>query len=96
MRNVTPDELRAAVLAAGIDRIDHHDCGGCGAMVFCSVRDGQLFFNPACDCGGWSPPVPREWSSASGWINMQSDDGVKADLAKSFGIDPATLQQAEV
>jgi len=94
MRNVTPEEVKAAVIAASLTRIDHHDCGGCGAMVYYSIVDGNLFFNPACDCGSyWSPPQPRDWSEASDWINMQSDL-FKDQLARRFGLDPEKLGNA--
>ena len=87
IRDVTPEEVRKAVAAAGITHIDHHDCGGCGAMVFYSVEDGRLFFNPTCDCSSrWSPAEPRDWSEASDWINMQSA-AEKIALAKRFGIE---------
>lgn len=86
MRNVTPEEVKAACLAAGLTRIDHHDCGGCGSMVFYSVVDGNLFFNPACDCTRyWSPAEPRDWSEASDWINMQ-DDKWRPKTAAKFGL----------
>jgi hypothetical protein len=92
MRNVTPEEVKAAAVAAGLTRIDHHDCGGCGVMVYYSVKDGNLFFNPACDCVTYyTPPQPRDWSDASNYINMQ-DDLWKGRVARSFGIDPERLE----
>lgn len=92
MRQVTPDEVRAACIAANITRIDHHDCAACGSWVFYSVEAENLFFNPACDCGGYRRwPEPREWLSASDWINMQDDEGRPKTAAK-FGISQESFK----
>lgn len=87
---VTGEQVKEAVEKAGITRIDHHDCGCCGQMVFYFVRDGQLYFNSGCGCS-WSPAAPRTWDSAADWINMQSRSGdygdVGAKIAAKFGIE---------
>jgi hypothetical protein len=91
MRNVTPEEVKAAAIAAGLTHINHHDCGFCGVMVYYSIEDGNLFFNGACDCVTYcDPPQLRDWSDASDWINMQNDLW-KESLARLFGIDPERL-----
>lgn len=86
---VTGEQVKEAAEKAGITRIDHHDCGGCGMMVFYSIHGGQLYFNPGCGCS-WSPREPRSWESAADWINMQSRSGeygdVGARIAAKFGI----------
>ena len=87
---ITWQQVKDAVEKAGIERIDHHDCGICGEMVFYSVYDGQLFFNSACGCS-WSPPEPRSWQSAADWINMQDRVGKYGDtgakVAALFGME---------
>jgi hypothetical protein len=82
---ITGDQVRAAVEAAGITTIDHHDCGLCGAMVYYSVDGGRLYFNPGCDCR-WTPREPRSWDDAADWINMQSQEPARAEVARRFGI----------
>lgn len=84
---VTGDQVHAAMVAANITHVDHHDCGGCGTMVFYSRQGDQLFFNPRCDCSpGWSPPEPRDWSDAADWINMQSRPEWRNKLRAAFGL----------
>lgn len=87
---VTADEVRDAAKAAGITRIDHHDCGLCGHMVYYAVHQGHLFFNGGCRCS-WEPPRPCSWQDAADYINMQSRTGewgdVAAKIAKGFGLD---------
>lgn len=88
MKDVTAGEVKAAVKVAGIERIEHHDCGGCGYPTAFLVHDDTLYFDPGCYCSryGRAPLEPREWSEAADWINMQSKPEIKAKLAKSFGI----------
>lgn len=89
MKDVTGEEVKAAMIAANITRVDHHECGGCGHMVFYSRIGEFLYFHPACDCS-YSLPEPREWESAAGWINMQSYSNHKAKLRAAFGFSPET------
>lgn len=84
---VTGEQVRAAVMAAGLTYIPHHDCGCCGEWVAYTVHDGDLYFNPACGCS-WSPAEPRTWDSAADWINMQSNEDVRAELMAKFGMTP--------
>ncbi|HWV44070.1 hypothetical protein [Pseudorhodoplanes sp.] len=84
---ITAEQVKAAVEAAGITRIEHHDCGMCGYMTAYLVEDGKLYFDPGCDCRWAGAPEPRDWRDAADWINMQSQPDIKARLAKAFGID---------
>lgn len=89
---VTGDQVKAAVLAAGLQTIDLRSCGLCGTMLFYSVRGDQIFYNPACDC----TPEPRTWDDPAQTINMQTRSGPHGDagarMALRFGIvlEPAT------
>lgn len=94
---VTAEQVKKAVEAAGITRIDHHHCAGCGHMVFYSISNGQLFFHPACGCVTYeSPPEWRSWDHAADYINMQTRTGPHGDVAQKvasgFGL---TLDQPE-
>lgn len=86
---VTGEQVRQAAAKANITRIDHHDCGGCGYMTAFLIRDGQLYFDPGCNCSryGCSCPEPRSWDSAADWINMQSKPEHKINVAKMFGLE---------
>jgi hypothetical protein len=92
---VTAEQVKQAVEAAGIERIDHHDCGGCGYMTAYLVQGGQLYFDPGCDCSRRGPaePEPRDWGDAADWINMQSGEWA-AKIAKRFGIELPTVEAA--
>lgn len=89
---VTTQQVKEAVEKAGLTRIDHHDCGGCGYMTAYLVRDGQLYFDHGCDCGRGGYNVrPADWSEAAEYINMQTRNwngkDIAAQVAKGFGID---------
>lgn len=88
---VTGEQVKQAAEAAGIKEIDHHDCGGCGYMTKYIIENGQLYFDPGCDCvRRASPPEPHSWDSAAEWINMQVRSGkwgdVGAKIAAKFGL----------
>lgn len=80
----TGEQVKAAMIAADIRRVDHHNCSGCGVMVFYFRVGEQLFFDPGCGCtrGRFEP---RSWQSAAEWINMQSDPRWRDEIAASFG-----------
>lgn len=82
---VTGEQVKDAMIAANITHVDHHDCGGCGEMVFYSREGEHLFFNPGCGCS-WSPAEPRSWQSAADWINMQSNAEWRSKLRAAFGL----------
>ena len=82
---ITGDDVKKAVLAAGITQIPHHECGICGEWVNYTVEDEQLYFNPGCECS-WSPAEARYWSDAADWINMQSNEEYRAKIMQSFGL----------
>lgn len=81
---ITGEQVKTAVLAADIIRVDHHDCGLCGEFTHYSVMSDQLYYSSACGCG-WAAPRPVPWSAAADWINMQTSDDVRAELMKRFG-----------
>jgi hypothetical protein len=93
---VTGEEVLAAMKAANITEVEHHDCGGCGYMTK-YLRDGDsLFFDPGCWCSryGAAYPEPREWSNASDWINMQTREDVRNKLRVRFGLLPREIASA--
>jgi len=81
---VTGEQVRDAMAAADITRVDHHDCGICGEMVFYSREGSRLFFNSGCGCGS-SPARGVEWQSAADFINNQNEHW-RNELYARFGL----------
>lgn len=69
---VTAQQVKDAMIAAEIYRVDCHECSLCGHMVFWQRYDNDIYFQSSCGCGGWHPPAPREWQDAADSINMQT------------------------
>lgn len=85
---ITGEQVKNAVIAANIDTVNHHECSICGCMVRYIINDGDLFFDPSCFCSTWATGYePRTWDSAADWINMQSNENWRIEIAKRFGID---------
>jgi hypothetical protein len=88
-QTVTAEQVKAAMEAAGITRVNHHDCAGCGYMTsYVLSPQGELFFDPGCWCtmGVGGGLRPGGFESAAGWINMQPSADVQRRLAAAFGI----------
>lgn len=87
---VTDQQVKAACLAAGIEYVEHHSCSICGYMTAYVVVDGDLYFDPGCDCGHRAPYQPRNWQDAADHINRQQRSGQHGDVAAreaaKFGI----------
>lgn len=88
---VTSEEVKIAVLAAGLKAIDHHDCSICGVMVRYLVEGDWLYFDSNCACCCSSLPSPCEWDDLSDWINMQSNPFVKGTLMQRMGLSEARI-----
>lgn len=82
---VTGEEVKAAMLAANITHVDHHDCGLCGYMTKYWREGEQLYFDRGCDCS-WGGSEPKSWEDAAAWINMQNDPKWHTELRKRFGL----------
>lgn len=90
---VTEIEIKEAMIAADITRVNHHECGICGQMT-AYLREGEnLFFDSNCRCSSYdSEPGYRSWESVAQWVNIQREGEFKEQLKASFGI---TVPQAE-
>lgn len=100
MTKVTGSEVKAAVNAAGLKWIDHHDCSLCGSMVGYQTDGESLFFCSGCDCL-WSPPRRCSWDEAADYINMQTRNSerfgdVAAKVALSFGLELPPVENAQL
>jgi len=88
MQNITPEEVKAAALAANIKRVDHHKCGACGSWVGFLISDENLFFDSNCQCTAYeSTPHFAPWSEAVNWITTQRTPEEQVKAAKKFGLD---------
>lgn len=86
---VTPEQVRDAMMAAGIERVESHTCSLCG-YPRAYIREGdRLFYDPGCNCGSYPASlVPRQWLDAAMWINMQTEERWQVDLRERFGLLP--------
>jgi len=86
--NVNGEQVKTAAMTANIRTIEHHSCAICGYMTRYIHDDGRLFFDAGCYCGRtMSNLEPRSWDEAANWINMQSNEAVRVNIARRFGID---------
>jgi hypothetical protein len=86
MKDVTSDEVKAAVLASGKKWIELRRCSICDSPVGYVIQGDELLFDPSCDCCGGYGPEPRSWSTVSDLINRQNDEW-KPKLAALFGVE---------
>lgn len=83
---VTGEQVKEAALAAGIEEVAHHECGGCWVTVNYVVVGEDLFFDSNCDCGPCTSELqPRSWDDAADWINMNKGEERKR-IAALFGL----------
>lgn len=84
---VTGEQVRAAVAAAGISKVDHHDCSICGYMTAYIIEGDNIYFDAGCDCSSsGGPPRPETWEHVADWINMQRTPEARNDLRTRFGL----------
>jgi hypothetical protein len=86
MNEVTGEQVQAAVMKAGITRIEYFPCSTCGYPVAWLVQNGELYFDPGCDCTRRQPLRPRKWKDAAQWINMQDTPATRSEIAARFGL----------
>jgi hypothetical protein len=83
---VTGDQVRDAMVAANILRVDLSTCTFCHCITFYTRQGDQLFFSPHCNCTAEVTPLePRSWQSVADNINMQNDEW-KVKVAARFGL----------
>jgi hypothetical protein len=90
MEMVTGDQVKEAVQKAGLNWVNHHNCGCCGVMVGYVIDGDQISFRSGCGCS-WPPDRPTTWGEAAEHINRQQRTGkwgdVAAKVAKEFGME---------
>ena len=80
---ITADAVQNAMLSSGETFFTLRQCGICGSTIGYSIRGGELYFEPACDCS-YSPPEPRNFQSVADLINMQNPEWQEKMKAKFF------------
>lgn len=85
-REVTANEVRAAIEASGRTWFPLHDCSLCCSEVGYSAQGDEVLFHPACDCS-YAPPEPRSYSDIADSINMQTERKHRVAVAARFGLD---------
>ncbi len=88
---VTGEQVKAAMIAKGVNRVDCHQCAICNEIVSYQRLGDQLYFDSACGCA-YSEPTPRTWDEAASWINMQSNPFHRGRIMRAFGIPVEAAQ----
>lgn len=81
---ITPEQLKEAMVATGIERVDHHTCDICGQWKTYVRQGDSLFFDGSCECGT-IPLMERSWEQAADWVNLNVGAYQKKILA-AFGL----------
>lgn len=82
---VTGEKVKAAMIAHGINTVDHHPCAICEYMTRYIRRGDMLYFDAGCYCTNGNNLWGRSWEEAAEWINEQDPTDAPA-LAAKFGI----------
>lgn len=91
---VTGEQVRDAVVKAGIRIIKQHQCSICNYWVFWFFENGKLFFNPSCKCNR-SGGLRRTWQDAADWINLHSNESKKRKIMQRFGFPVEDVPESE-
>ena len=85
--SITGQQVKDAVLAAGLTSIPHHACSICGCMTTYSISSGHIWYNPTCSCASYRSWLqPRTWQDAADWINMQENEMARTEIMQRFGL----------
>lgn len=82
---ITPAEVKQAIQAAGINRVDCRECSFCGYPLAYYIRGEEVFFDPGCDCSSGGRFERRDWSDLADWLNMQTNPEWQAKLRQRMG-----------
>lgn len=80
----TAAQVMAAMMAAGITRIDRQPCAQCGVQLSYTRVGNQLFYNS--DCDQHNTPHPFSWQDAADWVNLTRDPTNRTNVAAKFGL----------
>lgn len=87
MSEVTGEQVKEAMTAAGIERVVVRDCSMCGyPLAYIRVGD-QIGYDPGCHCtrGGHGVEL-RSWFDVARLINMQTKAEWRNKLRTDFGL----------
>ncbi len=70
-RDLTIGALQETLDWNDITRWDYHACSACGFKCYFAFRDGKVFYNRGCYCGGPCEEEERTWTSVLHNIKIQ-------------------------
>jgi len=85
MKEVTGEDVKQAVLAAGLVSIPLRECSMCGVEISYLVEGGVLFFDSSCGCEQ-APPKRVKWEALANLINRQTEEKHRLSLMAKFGL----------
>jgi len=85
MSAISAEQVKSAALAAGLSFVVNHDCAICRVDVGYVIDGEKLFYRSGCGCS-WSPDREIPWQEAADWINLQSDEKVRRNVASRFAV----------
>lgn len=72
-RLVSAEDIRSAVVAAGIKEVQVRECSICGSKIGYIVAQGQLFYDGSCDCTNIGSLLqPRSFKEIADTLNKLS------------------------
>jgi hypothetical protein len=86
MTEVTGEQVKEAMTAAGITRVVIRECSMCGYPLAYLRAGDCLAYDAGCNCTGRSVLEPRSWFDAARLINMQSDQVWRNKFRTDFGL----------
>ncbi len=97
MNNITGEQVRKAMIKAGIAKFHLRDCSICKFPLF-YVREGNiLLYDNDCNCTtNWRRPLFRPWDTASELINMQTNKKSKKRMMKGFGLINGEIRESKM
>lgn len=89
---ITAEQVKEAVLKAGVTEIEDHPCHFCGYMTKFSIVNGIIWYDSGCFCTATRDEMSgehwetRTWQSIADWINMQDNEEARKMVAGKFGL----------
>jgi len=97
IHTTTAEEIKAAVIAAGVSSTKLRECSICGTKLFYSfdqevIRNSDekgVFFTSECECTSFGvAPQPRTWEDIAFLINLQITTENYNKARQLFFLDP--------
>ena len=84
---ITGQQVKEAVIAAGITYVFYRHCTLCGLPIGYTVCNGLLYFDHSCSCSKHRSALePESWEEAAHWINLQDTEAARRGIMSRFGL----------